>query len=109
MNMRMRTRRYCLLSLVAGALCGFCGCPADPGATDPTLVVIEGPAGNILRTSVQSTMTGEIDDLNIGVNKGALSINGKAFGKVEPGNKVKIDTEGKVFVNGMRREEAKAE
>jgi hypothetical protein len=84
------------------------GCGGDPGATDPTLVVIEGPRGNILRAGVDSSESGRVDDVAVVVNHGQLRLNGKSYGKVEPGNKVKIDTEGKVFINGASRAPAAA-
>ncbi len=96
----MRLRRALATALLAASCTG---CPVDPGANDPSLIVIEGADGNLLRTKVNAEMTGSAGSTQVILKKGALSIDGKAYGRVTAGSKVKIDTEGKVFVNGVRR------
>jgi hypothetical protein len=88
----------CLVALAMG------GCN-QPGIDDPSLVVIEGPKGSTLRFSAANTSKGVTDGVSVEVSDGRLRLNGKDFGTVKRSDKVKIDTEGIVTVNGVKRKE----
>lgn len=83
-----------------------CGCTSS---TTPTGVVFRGephatvelPSGSTLGMSNNFTVATE--GANLSLKDDILHIDGKSYGKVAKGDKVKLEKSGKVLVNGDER------
>ena len=97
--------------LVAILLAGCSEAPSSAPAPSPIItitgvinydVAIELQSGGIVGISEGSTI--QLDGSSFELKGGRLRINGKAFGDIAKGDKVKIEQSGRLLVNGKPRD-----
>ena len=67
-------------------------------------VQIELAGGSALYSPLKGESKISGNEMTVEMKDGSLQINGKSFGEMKKGDKVKVDKSGTVFVNGKERE-----
>ena len=68
------------------------------------MITVETPTGGSISMSNGINVT--TDGLSLGLQNEQLKVDGKDFGKVSKGDKVKVEKSGKVSINGVERKPA---
>jgi hypothetical protein len=97
LRLSRRTITLVLLGIIVG-----CGPAHDP--TNAQAVLIQGPNGSTVRFEQLSDCYGVTDNVSCSIHDGILKVGQRSFGRVKFGDKVKIERDGAVRINGELRE-----
>jgi hypothetical protein len=94
-------------AVVVAAILAAAGCkptPQEPAQPASREVTYEIRGASTRATGQSENFRVQAEPNNVSLSNGELTVNSKSFGSVEPGDKILVEGDGRVSINGQPRE-----